>query len=73
MLAGQGGNACSASATKESALSGKMDESACESGVIKVNTNKEINFSLLAIEYPFLGRRDADQKCILNSALIIRL
>jgi hypothetical protein len=73
MLAGQGGNAWSTSVIKDSVLSGNMDESACESEVIKVTVNKKINFSRLAIEYPFVRRREADQKCMFNSALIIRL
>jgi hypothetical protein len=55
MLAGQGGNACTASDIKDFVLSGNMDESACEIGAIKVTVSKKINFSLLAIEYPFLA------------------
>jgi len=50
MLAGQGGNAWTASVIKDSVLSGNMEESACESGAIKVTTSKKINFSRLAIE-----------------------
>ena len=50
-----------------------MEESACESGIIKVTANTRMHVSLLVIEYPDVSRRDADQKRMFNSALIIRL
>jgi len=73
MLAGQGGNACTASVIKDSVLSDNMEESACESGVIKVTANTRMNVSLLVIEYPCVSRHKADQKRMFNSALIMRL
>ena len=50
-----------------------MEESACESGLIKVTANTKMHVSLLVIEYPYVSRRDADQKRMFNSALIMRL
>ena len=73
MFSGQGDNACSGSVIKDSVLSGNMEESACESGAIKVTANTRMNVSRLVIEYPYVSRRDADQKRMFNSALIMRL
>ena len=73
MLSGQGGNACTGSVIKDSVLSGSMEESACESGAIKVTANTRMNVSRLVIEYPYVSRHETDQKRMFNSALIIRL